>query len=188
MGRRLLDSSLLLAPIPGGGVDGGAVASDANIAGLVGIEARLLNRSTGEILGLDESESVLKSAVASLGTNHRRLYKDSPVSKLSLELLPPDFKLICVLLNLCVSSESHRTGLGGTICTSAEDMGEGWGFEEMYLRVEVENGAARALYEVRMGYEIRFVEARSMVGLRVDTNGGYFVDICTNMLTMAKRL
>ena len=139
-------------------------------------------------MGSDESESILKSAVASLGPKQRRLYKDSPASELSAELLPPDLQLICVLSNLCVSSDSRRTGLGGTLCTAAEDTGKGWGFDEMYLRVEVENGAARALYEGRMGYEVRFGEARSMVGLRVDTEGGDFVEIRTDTLTMAKRL
>eukprot|EP00568_Trieres_chinensis_P009348 CAMPEP_0183294606 /NCGR_PEP_ID=MMETSP0160_2-20130417/2879_1 /TAXON_ID=2839 ORGANISM="Odontella Sinensis, Strain Grunow 1884" /NCGR_SAMPLE_ID=MMETSP0160_2 /ASSEMBLY_ACC=CAM_ASM_000250 /LENGTH=290 /DNA_ID=CAMNT_0025455957 /DNA_START=35 /DNA_END=907 /DNA_ORIENTATION=+ len=177
MGKRLLESCLLIASNENG-----------DMAGLVGIEARLLDVSTEEILTAEASESKLKGAIASLGPKQRRQYKDSPAAELVAELLPPDLKLACVLSNLCVSPSTRRSGLGSKLCQAAEEVAKGdWGFDDMYLRVEADNTAARALYEERLGYERKFCDDEAK-GLRVDLEAGDFTEIGAKTFTLVKSL
>lgn len=176
MGKRTLESCLLVAE------------DDAGLLGLVGIESRLYNKSALLLFTAEKSQFMLKNAVATLGPKQRRQYKDSPASELVNELLPPELELVCCLSNLSVGPRSRRLGVAMKLCTEAENMArDDWGFDQMYLKVEKDNEAARRLYENKLGYDLVASDA-SALGLRVDIKGGSFVEQQQETLTLAKNI
>jgi len=167
MGSRKLDALVLAAVEEGGDTN--------DIMGLTTLEVRLLENQK-DILSAEQSEFKLTQAVASLGPKQRREYKDASVFDIANQLLSPDITAILSLSNLCVSDKHRRKGVAAALCKEAERVAkQELGFDEMYLRVEVENDAAKSLYERKLGYESVF-EAPATV-LRVDGKRGGFVEL-----------
>ena len=166
MGSRKLDA-LVLAAVEG---------DDTNdIMGLTTLEVRLLENQK-DILSAEQSEFKLTQAVASLGPKQRREYKDASVFDIANQLLSPDITAILSLSNLCVADKHRRKGVAAALCKEAERVAkQELGFDEMYLRVEIENDAAKRLYGDKLGYESVF-EAPATV-LRVDGKRGGFVEL-----------
>ena len=176
MGKRTLESCLLTAEDDGG------------LLGLVGIESRLYNKDTNQIVSAEKSQALLKNAVASLGPKQRRQYKDSSAAELVSELLPPEIELVCTLSNLSVSPRSRRRGVAMRLCQEAEKLAkEDWNFDSMCLLVEKENEAAKNLYETKLGYEL-IASDPAATGLRVDVDNGSFVEQQHETLTLRKSL
>ena len=166
MTSRKLDA-LVLAAVAGEDTD--------DIMGLTTLEVRLLQNQK-DILSAEQSEFKLTQAVASLGPKQRREYKDASVFDIANQLLSPDITAILGLSNLCVADKHRRKGVAAALCKEAERVAkQELGFDEMYLRVEVENDAAKRLYETKLGYESVF-EAPATV-LRVDGKRGGFVEL-----------
>lgn len=176
MGKRKLDALILAA------MDG-----DNSIQGMVTIEVRLLDKQS-DILLADASERMLTQAVASLGPKQRREYKDASVIDIANQLLPPDIIAVCSLSNLCVSPAARRRGIAGKLCSEAERVAkEELGFEEMYLRVEASNEAAKTLYEQKLGYE-NVMEVNAATALRVDGDTGSFVEVESDIIVLKKKI
>ena len=176
MGKRTLESCLLTAEDDGG------------LLGLVGIESRLYNKDTNQIVSAEKSQALLKNAVASLGPKQRRQYKDSSAAELVSELLPPEIELVCTLSNLSVSPRSRRRGVAIRLCQEAEKLAkEEWKFDSMCLLVERENEAAKNLYATKLGYEL-IASDPAATGLRVDVENGSFVEQQHETLTLRKAL
>ena len=167
MGSRKLDAFVLAATEDG---------EDTNdIMGLTTLEVRILENQK-DILSAEQSEFKLTQAVAQLGPKQRREYKDASVFDIANQLLSPDITAILSLSNLCVSDKHRRKGVAAALCREAERFAkQELGFDEIYLRVEVENEAAKRLYERKLGYESVF-EAPASV-LRVDGKRGGFVEL-----------
>lgn len=178
MGRRKLDAMLLAA------FDENA---DGEMLGMVTIEVRLFDKER-DILSADRSESMLTQAVAALGPKQRREYKDASVIDVANALLPPGVSAVCSLSNLCVSPSARRRGVAAALCREAERVArDELGFGEMFLRVEEANGAARGLYEGRLGYE-RVLGIESAAALRVDGAAGSFVEVESDIVLLKKKL
>ncbi len=177
MGKRKLDALILAA------FDGGD-SNDGELNGMLTLEVRLLDRSK-DILSAEESEFKLTQAVASLGPKQRREWKDANVMDIANQLLPPDISAICSLSNLCVSPNARRKGIAAKLCNEAERVAkEKLGFDEMHLRVEASNEAAKRLYEEKLGYEKVF--DMSATALRVDA--GAFVEVDSDIVVLKKSL
>jgi ribosomal protein S18 acetylase RimI-like enzyme len=162
-------------------------SSAENVQGLVTIEVRLFDKQR-EILSANASEKMLTQAVASLGPKQRREYKDASVIDIANQLLPPDIIAVCSLSNLCVSPSARRMGIAGKLCNEAERLAkEELGFEEMYLRVEAGNEAAKRLYEEKLGYEC-VSEVDSSTALRVDAKSGSFVEVESDIVVLKKKI
>lgn len=174
LGKRLLNSCLLTA------VDGN------ELVGAVGMEVCLFDRQNEEIIGAQNSELMLKNALASLGPKQRRQYKDASVQEIATELLPPEIGAICCLSNLCVSPNARRRGIAKKLCRAIEETASEWGFSEMYLKVESDNTAAKELYETKMSYSVECTLA-NQVALRVDPDSG-FVETTADTLILKKSL
>jgi hypothetical protein len=177
LGKRLLDSCLLTA------LD----ENSSEILGVVGIEMCLLNKAVDEIIIAEKGETLLKNAVSSLGPKQRREYKDSSAQDLATELLSPDICAICCLSNLAVSSKARRRGIAKQLCAKAEKWVSYWGYDEMFLKVERENTAARYLYEQQLGYATK-CSLDGAVALRIDVDSGCFVETNADTLILTKRL
>jgi len=177
MGKRKLDALIL----------GALESDDDNLQGMVTIEVRLLDKND-DILSADVSEFKLTQAVASLGPKQRREYKDASVIDIANQLLSPDISAVAVLSNLCVSPSSRRKGIAAKLCNEAERFAkEEWGFNEMFLRVEGVNDAAKKLYEDKLGYEFVF-EKESATALRVDGTSGSFVEVPSDIVVLKKKI
>ncbi|KAL7539531.1 hypothetical protein ACHAXR_009392 [Thalassiosira sp. AJA248-18] len=175
MGKRKLDALILTA------------MEGEEIQGMVTIEVRLMDREK-DILSADASEFRLTQAVASLGPKQRREYKDALVIDIANQLLPPDVTAVCSLSNLCVSPTARRKGIAGKLCSEAERVAkEELGFEEMFLRVEATNEAAKTLYETKLGYEYVF-DVESATALRVDGSAGSFVEVDGDIVVLKKKI
>ena len=184
MGKRKLDALIVVASEQADGKDNVLTADE--MLGLVTLEVRLLN--TNGLLSADESEFMLTKAVSSLGPKQRREYKDASVLDIARELLPPEVTAVCSLSNLCTSPKARRRGIAAKLCYEAERLAkEELSFDEIFLRVEVENEAARKLYEDKLGYQRKF-EAVSAGALRVDAQRGGFVEIESDIVVMSKKL
>jgi ribosomal protein S18 acetylase RimI-like enzyme len=110
------------------------------------------------------------------------------VLDIARELLPPEITAVCSLSNLCTSPKARRRGIAAKLCSEAERLAkEELCFEEIFLRVESENEAARKLYEDKLGYQRKF-EAGKAVALRVDAERGGFVEIESDIVVMSKKL
>jgi ribosomal protein S18 acetylase RimI-like enzyme len=177
IGKRLLNSCLITS-----------IDEDTNdIMGVVCVEVRMLDTSAKEILTAQKSELNLKNALASLGPKQRRQYKDSTVSELTTELLPPEVSCVCVLSNLSVSSKARGTGLGAELCGEVERIVKDvWGYDQLFLKVEAGNVAAKGLYE-KLGFRTEF-KIDDASALRLDTNTGSFVECTADTLVMSKNL
>ena len=109
--------------------------------GAVGRSAILLAEADGALVGACGVQ-VLPLTVDGRGEAlMRRMSRDE---RRSLELRP-------LLSNLVVSAAHRRQGIGSQLVSRAEALAQQWGFDELLLRVDVENAAARALYAER-GY------------------------------------
>lgn len=185
MGARKLDA-VILAALEGGDTNGELSSTD-NVQGLVTIEVRLLDMQK-DILSADASERMLTQAVASLGPKQRREYKDASVIDIANNLLPPDISAVVSLSNLCVSPSARRKGIAAKLCNEAERVAkEELGFEDIFLRVEKENDAAKRLYEEKLGYECVY-EVDSATALRVDVNTGSFVEVESDIVVLKKKI
>ena len=175
MTRRKLDALILAA------TDGD------EILGMVTIEVRLLD-ITDDILSGDVSEFKVTQAVASLGPKQRREFKDASVLDIANQLLPPGISAVCSLSNLCVSPAARRKGIAAKLCSEAERVAkEELGFEEMFLRVESKNAAAKTLYEKKLGYESVF-DVFQATALRVGGDSGSFVEIESDIVVLMKKI
>jgi GNAT superfamily N-acetyltransferase len=178
MGKRLLDSCFLAA------ID----KESGDILGVVGVETSLLDRGKGDILSQGKAENMLKDAVATLGPKQRRLYKDSSVTEIAQELLPPDLQLISCLSNLAVSPNARRRGIAATLCAEAERIvASEWKFGSLFLKVESENAAARHLYEQKLGYKLEYT-IDSAPAIRIDVDAGCFIQSEASTLVLAKTM
>ena len=183
MGKRKLDALIVVAS---DGSSNTRTLSADDILGLVTIEVRLLN--SNDLLSADESEFRLTQAVSSLGPKQRREYKDASVLDIARELLPPEITAVCSLSNLCTSPKARRRGVAAKLCSEAERLAkEELCFDEIFLRVESENEAAKKLYEDKLGYQRKF-EAGRAVALRVDAERGGFVEIESDIVVYSKKL
>jgi len=179
MGKRKLDALILAASESGD--------AQSNLQGMVTIEVRLLDKQN-DILSSDASEFKLTQAVASLGPKQRREFKNASVIDIANQLLPPDISAVAVLANLCVSPTARRKGIAAKLCNEAERLAkEELGFDEMFLRVEAENEAAKRLYEEKLGYEC-VLEAEGATALRVDGNAGTFVEVSSDIVVLKKKI
>ena len=57
------------------------------------------------------------------------------------------------LANMAVAPEARRSGVASKVIQYAERLTKLWGFTEMWLHVNIDNGGAFALYK-KLGYEI----------------------------------
>lgn len=179
MGARKLDALILAASESGD--------ANSNLQGMVTIEVRLLDKQD-DILSADASEFKLTQAVASLGPKQRREFKNASVIDIANQLLPPDISAVAVLANLCVSPTARRKGIAAKLCNEAERLAkEELGFDDMFLRVEAENEAAKRLYEEKLGYEC-VLEAEGATALRVDGNAGTFVEVSSDIVVLKKKI
>ena len=191
MGARKLDA-IILAAMDGeddttNNDNGVELLATDNVKGLVTIEVRLLD-SQRDILSAKESEYMLTQAVASLGPKQRREYKDASVLDIANQLLSPDITAVCSLSNLCVSPLARRQGIAAKLCNEAERLAkEKLGFDDIHLRVEVANEAAKKLYEEKLGYEAVF-NIDSATVLRVDRDSGSFVEIESDIVVLKKTI
>lgn len=177
LGKRLMNACLLTA-----------INSDQDIVGMVGIEVCLLDKNTETIINADKAGAIVKNAVGSLGPKQRREFKDSSVEKIVSELFPPEVQAVCVLSNLAVSPNARRQGIAKKLCDEAERVASGeWSFNDMFLKVESENTAAKYLYEQKLGYTQLYTD-KAATALRVDPQAGGFVEISADTLVLTKKL
>jgi ribosomal protein S18 acetylase RimI-like enzyme len=167
MGKRLLDGCIILA-IPSNGSE--------ELWGIVCVETLLLDTTRGYILTTQETEDLLKNAVASLGPTQRRQYKNSSAKKIADELLPATQQLFACFSNLAVSPVARGHGIGLQLCQKVETVAREYGFDELFLKVEKENTVARRLYEQKLGYAVEFDIGAERV-IRLDTSQGEFVEL-----------
>jgi GNAT superfamily N-acetyltransferase len=155
--------------------------------GLVGLEVSLLNTDIGDTISTTKSEDMIKRAVTSLGPKQRRQFKNASVDDIARELLSPEWKAVAILSNLVVSPSARRRGLAKALCDHVESIASGpeWRYSEMYLRVEIENLAARELYQNKLGFQQAY-ELSGVSGMRV--HGGKFSEIPVDTLVLSKRL
>lgn len=164
------------------------IANPSELAGLVGIDVAVLDSQRNVIFNREKSDSLLTNAVASLGPKDRKRYMRSSAQKIATKLLPPELSAVVVLSNLAVSTSLRRMRIGAKLCTEAELFAsvKGWGFTEIYLKVESENVPAKTLYE-RLGYEERWVE-NNAIALRADLDSGEFIEKIKDTTVMSKFL
>ena len=92
---------------------------------------------------------------------------------------PKDCPLQPYLGSLCVDQEYRNQSLGRTLVTCVEDIASQWNYSEMYLHVEMDNPAARRLYESK-GYRKADAEgvtrwAPTTKGIQTSTTSNYMV-------------
>jgi len=167
-------------------IQANTIENPSELAGLVGLDVAIIHSEKNVIFNREKSDVFLTNAVASLGPKERKRYMRSSAQKIASKLLPPEFSAVVVLSNLAVSTSLRRLGIGAKLCTEAERFAneKGWGFNEIYLKVEAENIAAKALYE-RLGYEEQWVENNARA-LRVDLDSGEFVERIKDTIVMKK--
>lgn len=183
MGKRLLNSCVL-----------GAIDPNTNdLLGVTTVKVTLLNQNQQEVMETETAESTLKQAVASLGPQQRRQYKDASVHTIVKDLLSPSsdetsIKPICVMSNLAVSTKARRQGIAQRLCQQVESLVKNqWGYDEIYLLVETANVAARSLYESKLGFRLAFTQENA-TALRADLRSGSFIEIQTDTLILTKQL
>lgn len=175
MGKRKLKSCLL-----------SAVDSEA-LVGIVGIDVTLIDVKNQVQYTRNEAESTLTRAVSSLGPKERREYKNSSVGEIVDSLLP-NLEVAVVLSNLAVDPNQRKKGIGFQLCQFVEKVvQEEMDVNQIFLRVESDNEAARKLYEEKLGYETAWVEDEAIV-LRADLNSGEFLEIAKTTVSLRKKL
>jgi GNAT superfamily N-acetyltransferase len=178
LGKRVLASSLFLA-----------FDQESNdVLGAACIDVCLLDTTTEQIIPGERSEAMLKNAVASLGPKQRREYKDSSVEEIAAALLPPNVQAVCCLSNLVVGPNARRKGVAKKLCSEAERVASAeWGYRELLLKVEADNGAARTLYENKLGYSVKYINPESP-SLRVNAAVGTFVEVPSDTFILSKAI
>lgn len=179
MGKRLLDSCLLTA------ID----RTSGEIVGLVCVSTLLFDSRTEQLVQNDDSENLLKVAVANLGPKERRKYKDATAEEIASNLLGDrDLEAVSCISNLAVASIARRSGIASMLCEEAERLASlEWGYETMMLRVEVDNENARNLYEKKLNYKIKCME-EAAAAFRVDVKDGCFVESEADTLILSKKI
>ena len=175
MGRRQLSSCLLGA------------FEDSELVGMVGVDVTLVEEGQSILYTREVAETKLKNAIASLGPKQRREYKDASVMDIVQALLP-NCKAVVVLSNLAVGMNHRRKGVGKLLCQEVERLADQeWDMNELYLRVESQNDAARKLYESVLGYREAWTEAEA-VALRGNWDTGNFEERNCETLSLVKSL
>jgi len=115
---------------------------------------------------------------------------------MSQELSPSsDVGIVICLSNVCVSPNERRRGIAETLCQTAEEMlreevqnldSPLFGIEEVFLRVESDNTAAKSLYENKLGYKPLLTH--DIYALRVEPKSGTFVAQTVQTTIMNKSL
>mmetsp|Transcript_19279 Transcript_19279/g.29209 ORF Transcript_19279/g.29209 Transcript_19279/m.29209 type:complete len:275 (-) Transcript_19279:220-1044(-) len=178
LGKRKLFSSLILSR-----------SEDSNvIIGLIGVEVGLLDLTNNSIINFKESDKIITNAVASLGPKQRRQFKDASIEELLTEL--PDlngrFEAVAVLANLCVSKDARGMGIGKTLCDEVEVVSGKWNLQNVLLKVEEGNKAARKLYE-KLGFAEKSKDEEATT-LRPNFEKGCFDEVGCTILTLYKSL
>lgn len=163
-------------------------ARDSNdkIMGLVGMQELVLDKRSKNILISDESENILKNAVANLGPKQRRQYQKSSAKEIASELLSLDYDAVLCFSNLCVSPDARRKGIAIMLCAELELVGKKWGYESIFLKVESDNTPAKDLYE-KLGFVEEYV-VESDQAMRLDTVKEEFIEIKTSTSILQKSL
>jgi len=140
MGQRRLPSTFL-------------VAKDASgkLQGCIGVEIALVDRDEEKIIPKKQGEAKLKNAIGALGPKQRRALKGAQPAELVSELLPDNMDVAPVLANLAVDTTLRRQGLAQALCNEVEATVRNWGYDEVLLEVERQNGPACGLYQ-KLGY------------------------------------
>ena len=182
LGKRLLRTCLVVAEA---NTD---VASDTNTAAIAGLLCmhELIWDNTN-ILPDEESETILRDVVATIGPKDRRMYKDATAIDIAAKLLPESYKAVCVFSNLAVSPAFRRQGVGVKICEVAEDVAKEWGYEYLHLKVEAENIAAATLYQYKLGYMLE-KNLPADPAIRLDLKAASFVDTAVETLILRKKV
>jgi ribosomal protein S18 acetylase RimI-like enzyme len=178
LGSRQLPANLFVAHSP---------TSPHDIVGLVGLEVLLYHQEDSDFWTQANSASKLQQAVASLGPKQRLQYKGATVTQLTEELLPPYFKAVVCLSNLCVDPRVRRQGIASRLCRAVEDTTRQWGFTEVYLKVEQDNPSALTLYKDVLGY-VEIGQLVDSAAIRVDIHAGTFVTQPVESLILSKQL
>ena len=179
MGKRLLRTCIVVS-------EGTATeTNDSTIAGLLCMHE--LVWEDGNILPDDESETLLRNAIANLSPKDRRMYKDVTAVDIATKLLPPSNKAVCVFSNLAVAPEFRRQGIGVQLCRAAEDVAREWGYGHLHLKVEAENIAAARLYQNKLGYTME-CHLPADPAIRLDLKGASFVEIAAETLILSKKV
>lgn len=178
LGKRKLFSSLILFR-----------SEDSNdIIGLIGVEVGLLDLTDKSIINFKESEKIITNAVASLGPKQRRQFKDATIEDLVTELpeLNGRFEAVAVLANLCVSKDARGMGIGKVLCNEVEVVSGKWNLQNVLLKVEEGNKAARKLYE-KLGFT-ETSKDEDATTLRPNLEKGCFDEVECTILTLSKSL
>lgn len=176
MGKRMLNSCVVCA------TDG-----DGSPLGMACLQVLVLDAAKGNTLNAEQSEDVLKNAVATLGPKQRRQYKDASVQQIAEELLPASQEAVCCFSNLAVAPGARRQGIAFQLCQELESIAKDWNFDSIHLKVESDNEAAVNLYENRLGYVSEFV-VENDPAIRLDTSAGEFIETQARTLLLKKAL
>ena len=178
VGKRLLDSAVIKA------ID----TKTNQIVGLLCISTLLFDTKGETLLSIQDSEELLKAALATLGPKDRRKYKGASPDDLAANLLGNDFQVVCCISNLAVLPKVRRSGIAARLCDEAERIASvEWGYDVMALKVEADNTAARNLYELKLGYALRCNEIGALA-MRVDLEAGKFVETEADTLILMKEI
>ena len=144
-----------------GGVSTGLVS--ARSSGEKNGEAK--NKPKGKFLRVDGAplgENLLETKVPSLPPT-KNGKKRELIASATLQVCVPDSALPppfpsskpyrSYLANVAVAPEARRSGVATAIIAYSERLTKLWGFDEMWLHVNIDNPGARALYE-GLGYAI----------------------------------
>lgn len=176
MGKRMLNSCLVCATNSGG-----------SPLGMVCLQVLVLDSTKGNTLNAEQSEDILKNAVASLGPKQRRLFKDASVHQISTELLPESQEAICCFSNLAVAPSARRQGIALQLCQELESVAKDWDFDSIFLKVESDNESALNLYKNRLGY-VSVFDVEDDSAIRLDTCAGKFIETQVRTLLLKKAL
>jgi GNAT superfamily N-acetyltransferase len=179
LGKRLLKTCIVVAE--------GVVPQDdvSAIAGLLCMHELVWDNDN--ILPDEESETLIRNSIASLGPKDRRMYKDASTIDIATKLLPPSTKAVCVFSNLAVSTKFRRQGIAIQLCHAAEKVAKKWGYDHLHLKVEAENIAAANLYQDKLGYSLE-QHLPTDPAIRLDLLAALFVDTEVETLILSKNL
>lgn len=179
MGKRLLNSCILTA----------TENDTGDILALLCVSTLLFDSTAEKLITYEDSEQLLKVAVAGLGPKERRKYKDASVDEIASNLLGEnDVEAVCCISNLAVSPNARRLGIASKLCEEAERIASvAWGNDVMVLKVESDNTKARNLYEKKLNYVVKYSEPAALA-YRVDAESGQFVESRADTLLLVKRI
>lgn len=141
----------------------------------------------GNILPDEESETMLRNAIAALSPKDRRLWKDASPEEIASELMSSSAKAVCVFSNLAVSAAYRRRGIAVDLCQAAEETAKEWGYNYLHLKVEAENTPAAILYQEKLGYTVENHLGMD-AAIRLDLAAASFVDTEVETLILKKRI